>query len=212
MLWNISICNSPTVPALSFKLGRKSTSERFSTICKKKYYSKIIFSLCCLCLSIDRRGEKQIVDWLGSTVPYRTQSEPPPATFLKCLKAFLFSISKPPHGEWHNASEEWRERRAIRDRDSCELQPLFQKRGLIAMTEPPQPCAPATTTTPQSGHTISLCPHTHTHRCIEKLLTPRQQYVLYLCAQGGFSRKKNGCTRTVSSLLSCVLFLFIYFF
>ena len=80
------------------------------------------------------------------------------------------------------------------------------------MTEPPQPCAPATTTTPQSGHTISLCPHTHTHRCIEKLLTPRQQYVLYLCAQGGFSRKKNGCTRTVSSLLSCVLFyLFIFF-
>lgn len=71
------------------------------------------------------------------------------------------------------------------DRDSCELQLLFQKRGLRAMTEPPQPSVP-----PRADHTILLCAYTlnvegdlsartHTRRCNEKLHTPSQQYVLY---------------------------------
>lgn len=104
------------------------------------------------------------MDRLGSTVPYRTQSEPLQQHFWNAWSLFFFfffSISKPPHGEWHNASEEWRERSAIRDRDSCELQPLFQKRGLIAMTEPPQPRAPTTTLSPAT-QSHSVLTHTHT--------------------------------------------------
>lgn len=72
---------------------------------------------------------------------------------------------------------------AIHGRDSCKLQPLFQKRGLTAMTEPPQPSAPPHAR-PHSHRTVPLCAHTLNAAgdlCIEKVLTPSQQYVLCFC-------------------------------
>lgn len=71
--------------------------------------------------------------------------------------------------------------RAIHGRDSCKLQPLFHKRGLTAMTEPPQPFAPSHAR-PRSRRTIPLCAHTLNTGgdfCIEKVLS--QQYVLCFC-------------------------------
>lgn len=90
------------------------------------------------------------------------------------------SISKPPHGQTAQCIRGMRE---SSDRDSCELQPLFQKRGLRAMTEPPQARStiPLCAYTPPSvarvcglvggcgGGGGQCCAHTHTCRCFEKL-------------------------------------------
>lgn len=99
-----------------------------------------------------------------------------------------------------------RESSAIRDRDSCKLQPLFQKRGLTAMTEPLQP-RPATL----RPHNPALCSHNErrrrvarTHRCIQKLLTPSQQYTVVLRWKEDLARRKMAAPLP-SHPSSCVL-------
>lgn len=105
------------------------------------------------------------------------------------------------------------------DRDSCELQPLFQKRGLRAMTEPPQ----ARSTIPLCAYTPNVrggggpagregemvlrggraALHAHARRCFEK----RRTTLVSSTAQGRFSPESQemAAPSIQSSLFLCPL-------
>lgn len=121
----------------------------------------------------------------------------PPATFLKCQRFSLmsfFSISEHPppnppflHGEWGQSSRGMKE---SSDRDSCELQPLFQKRSLGTTTEPPH--SPQSVLTHKSAvqKASCTCPQTRGEP------TATQQSV-------PFWRRKNGSKRAEHALPVC---------
>lgn len=104
----------------------------------------------------------------------------PQATFLKCLRFSVMSFfykwppTPPPPPTWRVA-QSTRGMKESSDRDSCELQPLFQKGGFETRTEPPQPSAPPPrpplrpTTQPQSVLTQSVVkrPRARAHRCMK---------------------------------------------
>lgn len=157
-------------------------------------------------LSLLKTRKKEELDWLlKGSLNCIGYSHIPETTFLKCLKAFL-PPCKPPAWRAAQRIRGMRESSAIRDRDSCKLQPLFQKRGLRAMTEPLQP-RPATL----RPHNPALCSHTErrrrvarTHRCIQKLLTPSQQYTVVLRWKEDLARRKMAAPLP-SHPSSCVL-------
>lgn len=130
----------------------------------------------------------------------------PPATFLKCQRFSLmsfFSISEHPpapppflHGEWGQSSRGMKE---SSDRDSCELQPLFQKRGLGTTTEPPPPPPPSGRPhSPQSVLTHKSAVQKASCTCPQTRGQPTatQQSV-------PFWRRKNGSKRAEHALPVC---------